>query len=88
MAKRYTDVTFHAVDTARYMPSSRQQRHAPKNVSITVVRALDRLPYGDQTFDYVMCRFLTYRIERWRSLVDEMVRLTKSGWYVDDQHIV
>jgi ubiquinone/menaquinone biosynthesis C-methylase UbiE len=83
MAKRYTDVTFHAVDTVCSTPSSRQQRHFPKNVNVTAVRGgLDNLPFGDQSFDFVMCRFLSFRIQNWRSLIDEMIRLTKAGWYV------
>ncbi|CAO3660808.1 unnamed protein product [Umbelopsis vinacea] len=84
MAKRYTDVTFHAVDTVCSTPSSRQQRHFPKNVNVTAVRGgLDNLPFGDQSFDFVMCRFLSFRIQNWRSLIDEMIRLTKAGCYIE-----
>ncbi|KAI8581265.1 hypothetical protein K450DRAFT_233921 [Umbelopsis ramanniana AG] len=83
MAKIFPEVTFYAVDTAEYL-STAKLRHIPKNVCIQTARnGLDHLPFSDQSFDYVMCRFLTFRIFNWRSLVDEMVRLTKPGCYIE-----
>jgi ubiquinone/menaquinone biosynthesis C-methylase UbiE len=82
MAKMFHEVTFYAVDTAEYL-STAKLRHIPKNVCVQIARdGLDHLPFSDQSFDYVMCRFLSFRITNWRSLVDEMVRLTKPGWFV------
>jgi ubiquinone/menaquinone biosynthesis C-methylase UbiE len=80
MAKRYPDVQFHGADTSNYAPTPKQQRHHPKNVIISVVQDLDNLNYDDQTFDFVVCRFQSFRIADWRSLVNEMVRVTKAGW--------
>jgi ubiquinone/menaquinone biosynthesis C-methylase UbiE len=82
MAKMFPEVIFYAVDTAEHL-STAKLRHIPKNVCIQTARdGLDHLPFSDQSFDYVMCRFLSFRIFNWRSLVDEMVRLTKPGWFV------
>ncbi|KAJ2959934.1 hypothetical protein NQZ79_g4638 [Umbelopsis isabellina] len=80
MAKKYPDVQFHAVDTSNYAPTPKQQRHNPKNVNISVIRDLKSLDYDDQTFDYVVCRFQSFRIGDWRSHVNELVRVTKPGW--------
>lgn len=80
MAKRYPDVQFYAVDTSNYVPTPKQQRHNPKNVNISVIRDLHCLNYDDQTFDFVVCRFQSFRIGDWRSFVNELVRVTKPGW--------
>ncbi|KAI8802772.1 S-adenosyl-L-methionine-dependent methyltransferase [Cladochytrium replicatum] len=55
------------------------------NFTITIGNVLEKLPFDDNTFDYVHQRFLWHNIpeEMWPHAIAELTRVTKPAGYID-----
>ncbi|CAG8508438.1 4971_t:CDS:2, partial [Dentiscutata heterogama] len=57
----------------------------PKNFEFVKANAQERLPFGDNTFDFVFQRFLVagYAKEKWPYVINEIVRVLKPGGFLE-----
>ncbi|CAG8638815.1 17625_t:CDS:2, partial [Gigaspora margarita] len=57
----------------------------PKNFEFIKANAQERLPFDDNTFDFVFQRLLVagYTNEKWSNVVNELVRVLKPGGYLE-----
>ncbi|RUS16450.1 S-adenosyl-L-methionine-dependent methyltransferase [Endogone sp. FLAS-F59071] len=80
MARDFPASTFIGMDIAETFPKTNLT-----NCSFIRADALKRLPFADETFDYVFMRFmyLSFTPEDWVTVVGELVRLTKPGGWVE-----
>ncbi|CAG8536034.1 350_t:CDS:2 [Ambispora gerdemannii] len=83
MAKEYQKSSFVGVDLMSLFPST-EQTH--ENALFLQMNVLDRLPFDDDSFDFVHQRDLThaYTETQWQNIViPEIARVTKSGMYCE-----
>ncbi|RGB38135.1 S-adenosyl-L-methionine-dependent methyltransferase [Rhizophagus diaphanus] len=57
----------------------------PHNVEFLQANILNGLPYADNTFDYVFCRFMifAFTLKDWEFVIKELTRVCKVGGYVE-----
>ena len=57
----------------------------PHNVEFLQTSILNGLPYADNTFDYVFCRFMifAFTLKDWKFAIKEICRVCKVGGYVE-----
>ena len=58
--------------------------HPPRNCHFHIANAARRLPFPDNTFDFVVQHdaILFYTQKEWRTVIDELVRVTKPGGWI------
>ncbi|HEU5348432.1 MAG TPA: class I SAM-dependent methyltransferase [Ktedonobacterales bacterium] len=74
------------VETASLNPQASQPSSTrPENYSFVIGNVLEGLPFTDGTFDYTHQRLLVVGIpaDRWQSVVNELVRVTRPGGWVE-----
>lgn len=81
MARDFPASTFIGVDIAETFPTT----NLPINCSFIRADVLERLPFAEETFDYVFMRlmYLSFTPEEWVTVIGELVRLTKSGGWIE-----
>ncbi|RIB24418.1 S-adenosyl-L-methionine-dependent methyltransferase [Gigaspora rosea] len=81
MATDYPKAKFIGIDIAPIQSSHIK----PSNVEIIKGNILERLPFNDNTFDYVFQRTLYVGIpeNKWPSVINEFVRVLKPGGYLE-----
>ncbi|KAJ3034067.1 hypothetical protein HDV00_005465 [Rhizophlyctis rosea] len=81
-ATEFPQTTITALDMSPVQPTTVK----PKNLTFTTgdLTSLP-LPFADNTFDFVYMRFLVagLRAEHWPLLINEMVRITKPGGWIE-----
>ncbi|CAG8758434.1 17571_t:CDS:2 [Racocetra fulgida] len=77
----YSKAKFIGVDISLVQPGLDK----PKNVEFMEGNVLERLPFDDNTFDYVFQRLLIIAIpaKEWPSVINELVRVLKPGGYLE-----
>ncbi|RUP48898.1 S-adenosyl-L-methionine-dependent methyltransferase [Jimgerdemannia flammicorona] len=83
MAVDYPNSTFTGIDMAEVFPVDPDD--IPPNARFMIANTLKGLPFPDETFDYVFQRFmvLSFTPQDWKFAVNEIVRLTKPGGWVE-----
>ena len=81
MATDYPRSKFTGIDVAPLYPIHTK----PHNVEFLQVNVLNGLPYADNTFDYVICRFMifAFTIQDWKFVINEICRVCKVGGYIE-----
>ncbi|RUS19948.1 S-adenosyl-L-methionine-dependent methyltransferase [Endogone sp. FLAS-F59071] len=81
MAEEYPNSTFYATDCAEVFPTA----NVPSNVIFLKANTVERLPFPDNTFDYVFQRFmfLAFSPSDWEKALAELVRVTIPGGCVE-----
>ncbi|CAG8583936.1 17258_t:CDS:2 [Funneliformis caledonium] len=81
MATEYPKSKFVGVDIAPTFPV----RVKPNNVEFLQENILTGLPYADNTFDYVICRFMMFAFttKDWEVAIKEICRVCKVGGYIE-----
>ncbi|CAG8466168.1 3730_t:CDS:2 [Ambispora gerdemannii] len=81
MASEFPDVSFIGVDIDLQSPSAIY----PQNCQFDTCDILGGLPYEDETFDYVHCRWVICWLprEKFRFVLEEMIRVTKRGGWIE-----
>ncbi|GBB98548.1 hypothetical protein RclHR1_03260006 [Rhizophagus clarus] len=78
MAEKYKNSSFTGIDIAANFP----QMIKPENTKF-ITGDFKRLPFEDNTFDFVYMRFMMFAItiEDWPEAIDELIRVCKpNGW--------
>ncbi len=77
-------IGFDAPDTLA-LASAPEAPPPPENCTFVSGNLLDRLPFADETFDYVHMRlqYLSIPTARWPGVVGELVRITRAGGQVE-----
>ncbi|KAJ3125024.1 hypothetical protein HK100_011024 [Physocladia obscura] len=80
--KVYPKAEYHGVDIAEKLING---EHAPQRAEIVFGNILDRLPYSDNSFDFVHQRLLMMGIPKhyFPACISELIRVTKPGGYVE-----
>ncbi|CAG8798714.1 11467_t:CDS:2, partial [Racocetra persica] len=78
---RVLDVGFTGVDISPIQPGYIK----PKNAEFIEANILERLPFDNDTFDFVFQRLLFAGIpeNEWHSVINELVRVLKPGGYIE-----
>ncbi|CAG8845284.1 5950_t:CDS:2, partial [Racocetra persica] len=65
------------VDISPYQPTTIK----PKNFEFVMANVEERLPFDDNTFDFVFQRYLVFGLskEKWPQVINELVRVLKPG---------
>ncbi|CAG8586860.1 21912_t:CDS:2 [Cetraspora pellucida] len=81
MAVDYPKSKFIGIDISPVQP----EENIPPNAKFTQANLLERLPFDDNTFDFIFQRFLCLGIpaDKWQSVVNELVRVLKPGGYLE-----
>ncbi|CAG8686898.1 10605_t:CDS:2, partial [Ambispora leptoticha] len=81
MASEFPDVSFIGVDIDPQSPSTIY----PQNCQFDTYDILGGLPYEDETFDYVHCRWVICWLPREKSrfVLEEIIRVTKRGGWIE-----
>lgn len=81
MAQDFPASTFVGVDMVIPNPPN----GIPPNCRFVKASALSRLPFPDNTFDYIYQRFVVmiYKQVDWPKAVSEIIRVTKPGGWVE-----
>ncbi|KAF0542488.1 S-adenosyl-L-methionine-dependent methyltransferase [Gigaspora margarita] len=81
MAAKYTKSKFIGMDISQVQP----EENKPPNVEFIQGNLLERLPFDDNTFDFIFQRFLFVGIpaDKWPSVINELVRILKPGGYLE-----
>ncbi|KAI8807529.1 S-adenosyl-L-methionine-dependent methyltransferase [Cladochytrium replicatum] len=84
MSREFRAGEYHGVDI-RVNPWAETFQRASGNFTISIGNVLEKLPFDDNTFDYVHQRYLWFNIPKvkWPQVVAELVRVTKPGGYID-----
>ncbi|RUP50738.1 hypothetical protein BC936DRAFT_137884 [Jimgerdemannia flammicorona] len=86
MAKDFPASTFFGTDLdASVLPKPRNGDMWPPNVTFQIANTCQKLPFPDNTFDYVFQRYLTLDLttKQWRKVIKELVRVTKPGGWIE-----
>jgi len=83
MATEYSESKFIGIDKSDFEPRYPSQTK-PHNVEFFQADVL-RLPYEDNTFDYVFCRSMmfVFKMTEWEIAIKEICRVCKVGGYVE-----
>ncbi|CAG8494578.1 7869_t:CDS:2 [Scutellospora calospora] len=81
MATKYSKSEFIGIDISQMQPDE----NIPPNAKFIQANVLERLPFNDNTFDFIFQRILFAGIPRnkWSSTIDELVRVLKPGGYLE-----
>ncbi|CAG8755828.1 26565_t:CDS:2, partial [Gigaspora margarita] len=81
MAAKYSKSKFIGMDISQVQP----EENIPPNVEFIQGNLLERLPFDDNTFDFIFQRFLFVGIpaDKWPSVINELVRILKPGGYLE-----
>ncbi|RIA85883.1 S-adenosyl-L-methionine-dependent methyltransferase [Glomus cerebriforme] len=81
VATEYPRSRFTGIDIAPTYPIHTK----PHNVEFLQANILTGLPYADNTFDYVFCRFMifAFTLEDWKLAIKEICRVCKVGGYIE-----
>ncbi|CAG8707395.1 1559_t:CDS:2, partial [Cetraspora pellucida] len=81
MATTYPLAKIIGLDISSHQPTTIK----PKNFVFVKANAEERLPFDDNTFDFVFQRYLTFGLtrERWPHVVNELVRVLKPGGFLE-----
>ncbi|RHZ83325.1 hypothetical protein Glove_97g92 [Diversispora epigaea] len=81
MASNYPNTQFTGLDISPIQPSEIK----PKNVNFVISNVLNRLPFENDTFDYIFQRllFLALPKDRWPDVINELTRVLKPGGYLE-----
>ncbi|CAG8456100.1 11423_t:CDS:2 [Dentiscutata heterogama] len=81
MAVNYPKSKFIGIDISPVQ----SKENKPPNVEFIKANVLERLPFDDNTFDFIFQRFLTAGIptDKWPSVINELVRILKPGGYLE-----
>ncbi|CAG8468730.1 11171_t:CDS:2 [Dentiscutata erythropus] len=81
MAANYPKSKFIGIDISPVQ----SEENKPPNVEFIKANVLERLPFDDNTFDFIFQRFLTGGIptDKWPSVINELVRILKPGGYLE-----
>lgn len=81
VAAQHPKAKFTGVDIAPIYPIQTK----PLNVEFLQANVVKGLPYEDNTFDYVICRFMnfSYTVNDWKIVINEMSRVCKVGGYIE-----
>lgn len=84
MAEDYPQAEFHLIDLSSSLYLS-ADRTKPHNCYFKAHNALDRLPFEDDTFDFIHHRGmgLAYREEDWGRVMNELYRILKPGGWIE-----
>ncbi|CDS10726.1 hypothetical protein LRAMOSA11212 [Lichtheimia ramosa] len=79
MAQSYPNSHFTGTDIIIYPIS-----HPPRNCHFHIANAARRLPFDDNTFDFVVQHdaVFLYTQKEWKAAIDELVRVTKPGGWI------
>lgn len=80
MATEYPSSEFIGVDMCDVFPNNIR----PQNVSFQVGNALERLPFMDNTFDFVNIRLFIIALKKheWPIVIQEVFRILKPGGFI------
>ncbi|CAG8559892.1 24284_t:CDS:2 [Cetraspora pellucida] len=81
MATTYPLAKIIGLDISSHQPTTIK----PKNFVFVKANAEERLPFDDNTFDFVFQRYLTFGLtkERWPHVINELVRVLKPGGFLE-----
>ncbi|CAG8472229.1 33116_t:CDS:2, partial [Racocetra persica] len=81
MANKYSKPKFIGLDIAPVQTDENK----PPNTEFIQANVLERLPFDDNTFDFIFQRFLLSGIplDKWVSVINELVRVLKPGGYLE-----
>ncbi|CAG8700602.1 1427_t:CDS:2, partial [Funneliformis mosseae] len=81
LATEFPSVSFTGLDISPVVPSTIK----PRNINFVGGNVLEGLPFEDNTFDFVHQRLLVAAIplDKWQSVVNELVRILKPGGYLE-----
>ncbi|RHZ83329.1 hypothetical protein Glove_97g96 [Diversispora epigaea] len=81
MASNYPNTQFTGLDISPIQPSEIK----PKKVNFVIANVLDKLPFENDTFDYIFQRFLVSVIPKdsWPDVINELTRVLKPGGYLE-----
>jgi ubiquinone/menaquinone biosynthesis C-methylase UbiE len=81
MATLFPNSTFVGCDIAPIYPTS----IIPGNCRFEHCDVTKRLPYNDESFDFVISRnmALAVRFDSWQNYVDEMIRVSRPSAYME-----
>ncbi|CAG8699265.1 3829_t:CDS:2, partial [Dentiscutata erythropus] len=81
MANTYPLINVVGLDISPHQPTQIK----PKNFTFITANVLERLPFEDNTFDFVFQRYLASAIpkEKWPDVINELVRVLKPGGYLE-----
>ena len=81
MAKDYSHAKFTGIDISPIQSSQDE----PENFNFIQTNLLDRLPFADDTFDFVFQRLLVASIpkDKWPLIINELTRVLKPGGYLE-----
>ncbi|CAG8825611.1 8805_t:CDS:1, partial [Cetraspora pellucida] len=81
MANKYSKPKFIGIDISPVQTDENK----PLNAEFIQANVLERLPFEDNTFDFIFQRFLLSGIpvNKWVSMINELVRVLKPGGYLE-----
>lgn len=81
MANHYPNSTFMGVDIVSTYP----EHIRPNNTKFCQANVIDRLPFEDNTFDFVYMRFMMFAFtsEDWKKAIKELIRVCKPSGFLE-----
>ncbi|RHZ83326.1 hypothetical protein Glove_97g95 [Diversispora epigaea] len=81
MASDYPNTQFTGLDISPIQPSEIK----PQNANFIKANLLNKLPFENDTFDYIFQRFLFLALpkDRWPDVINELTRVLKPGGYLE-----
>ncbi|KAL7319726.1 hypothetical protein PS15m_002826 [Mucor circinelloides] len=81
MGETYPNSKFHGIDASSVFPESIK----PSNVEFCVTNIAEKIPFSDNTFDYIHQRLLILGLtnDDWENALKELYRVLKPGGYIE-----
>ncbi|CAG8553038.1 16103_t:CDS:2, partial [Dentiscutata erythropus] len=81
MATTYPSTDIVGIDISPHQPTHIK----PSNFKFIKANVLERLPFDDNTFDFIFQRFMVSAIpeQKWPDVINELVRVLKPGGYLE-----
>jgi ubiquinone/menaquinone biosynthesis C-methylase UbiE len=81
LASKYKSTTFIGLDISPMFP----QHVKPRNASFVQYNVLNKIPFPNNTFDYVHQSLLSssFTTSQWKEVIKEIVRVTKPGGWIE-----
>ncbi|CAG8727610.1 28551_t:CDS:2, partial [Dentiscutata erythropus] len=81
MASTYPSINVVGLDISPYQPTQIK----PDNFTFVKANVQERIPFDDNTFDFVFQRYLIggHSKEKWPNVINEMVRVLKPGGFLE-----
>ncbi|RUS17716.1 S-adenosyl-L-methionine-dependent methyltransferase [Endogone sp. FLAS-F59071] len=86
MATEFPNSSFVGTDIdASALPKPRNSAMLPPNVTFQVANTCGKLPFPNNSFDYVFQRYMTLELttKQWQKAIKELVRVTKPGGWIE-----